>query len=150
MQHTDIKSQLPIEQLLLLYKQSTAAFFATISVLLYIIYWLHDLVELKPLSIWVSAIVVLNIYLLIWIYFVKSTMKYTDIDQNRAKQFILIYQIQSLMHGFSWGMLPFLLIGISISDTGIDMTKEQLVDLTMSFMQADISTTQKYGARGWE
>lgn len=37
---------------------------------------------------------------------------------------------------------------ISISDTGIGMTKEQLEDLTTPFMQADISTTRKYGGTG--
>ena len=113
MLNTDLKNQMPIEQLMLLYKQSAAAFFATIAVLLYIIFWIHDLVEIKTLSMWVSAIVVLNIYLLAWIYFVNRATKNTDIDQNRAKQYILTYQIQSLMHGFSWGMLPFLLMGIS-------------------------------------
>ena len=87
MLNTDLKNQILIEQLMLLYKQSAAAFFATITALLYIIFWLHDLVEIKPLSIWVSAIVVLNIYLLIWIYFVNRAIKSTDIDQNRAKQF---------------------------------------------------------------
>ena len=39
-------------------------------------------------------------------------------------------------------------INISISDTGIGMSKEQLTDLTTPFMQGDISTTRKYGGTG--
>lgn len=113
MLNTELKSQIPIQQLTLLHKQSAAAFFATIAVLLYIIFRVHDLVETKPLSMWVSAVVVLNIYLLIWMHFVDLATKNTDIDHKRAKQFILIYQIQSLMHGFTWGMLPFLLVELT-------------------------------------
>ena len=37
---------------------------------------------------------------------------------------------------------------ISMVDTGIGMTAEQLNDLTTPFMQADISTTHKYGGTG--
>lgn len=37
---------------------------------------------------------------------------------------------------------------ISIVDTDIGMTAEQLDDLTTPFMQADISTTRKFGGTG--
>ena len=40
------------------------------------------------------------------------------------------------------------LIAISVSDTGIGMTKEQMNRLFNSFVQADSSTTRKYGGTG--
>ncbi len=40
------------------------------------------------------------------------------------------------------------LISISVSDTGIGMTKEQMSRLFNSFVQADSSTTRKYGGTG--
>ena len=40
------------------------------------------------------------------------------------------------------------LISISVSDTGIGMTKEQMNRLFNSFVQADSSTTRKYGGTG--
>ena len=40
------------------------------------------------------------------------------------------------------------LISISVSDTGIGMTKEQMARLFNSFVQADSSTTRKYGGTG--
>lgn len=106
----ELKKQLPIEQLALLQKQSLAAFAATIAVLLYILFWIHDLVDSDYLSLWVTIILVLNIYLLIWIYFVKSE---TNLTTVKAKRFILFYQIQSILHGASWGALPFLLIELT-------------------------------------
>jgi signal transduction histidine kinase len=39
-------------------------------------------------------------------------------------------------------------ICISVSDTGIGMTTEQLNDLTTPFVQADVSTTRKHGGTG--
>ena len=110
---SEFKKQLPIEQLALLHKQSIAAFAATIAVLLYILFWIHDSVDSYFLSLWVSAVVVLNIYLLIWIYFVHQATIKSRIDTKKAKRFIFIYQIQSILHGSSWGLLPFLLIDLS-------------------------------------
>lgn len=109
---TNLEDQMPIEQLSLLYKQSAAAFAATIAVLLYILFWVHDLIEIAPLSIWVTAVVALNIYLLTWMYFVHQA-NLEEIAASQAKRFILIYQFQALMHGFTWGMLPFLLIELT-------------------------------------
>lgn len=105
----ELEKQLPIEQLSLLYKQSFMAFAATIVVLLYILLRVHDLVDTYFLSLWVGAVSALNIYLLIWIYFVR----HSTIDTKQARRFILIYQIQSILHGFSWGILPFLLIELT-------------------------------------
>jgi len=39
-------------------------------------------------------------------------------------------------------------LNISIADTGIGMSADQLNDLSTPFMQADISTTRKYGGTG--
>lgn len=81
--------------------------------MLYILYWIHDSVDSYFLSLWVSAVVVLNIYLLIWIYFVHRATIKSRIDTKKAKRFIFIYQLQSILHGSSWGLLPFLLIELS-------------------------------------
>lgn len=102
---SELEKQLPIEQLTLLHKQSFTAFFATIAVLLYILYWIYDLVDSHYLTLWVGALVVLNVYLLIWMY----SVHYATINTQKAKRFIIIYQIQAILHGSSWGLLPFLL-----------------------------------------
>lgn len=106
---SELEKQVPLEQLALLHKQAMPAFIATIAVLLYILYWIHDIVNENTLSLWVSAIAALNIYLLIWIYLVKHATLTTE----KAKRFIFVYQIQSILHGSSWGFLPFLLIELT-------------------------------------
>lgn len=111
--NSEFENLLPIEQLALLYKQSFAAFVATIAVLVYILFWINDLVNITSLSLWVSAILALNVYLLIWIYFVNRATKVAQISSKQSKRFILIYQVQAVLHGFSWGMLPFLLAELS-------------------------------------
>ncbi|MCK5387434.1 MAG: HAMP domain-containing histidine kinase [Gammaproteobacteria bacterium] len=110
---SEFEKQLPIEQLALLHKQSFVAFAATIAVLLYILFWIHDSVDSYFLSLWVGAVIVLNVYLIIWIYFVHQASLNSRIDTKKAKRFIFIYQIQSVLHGSSWGLLPFLLIDLS-------------------------------------
>ena len=108
---TDLKTHsgndLAIEQLTLLYKESLAAFVATLAVLFYVLFWTYDLVDRHMLSLWTAAILVMNIYLLIWMYFVR---KESQLGFKKAKRFIVIYQIQSILHGASWGMFPFLLV----------------------------------------
>ena len=111
--NSELENLLPIEQLALLYKQSFAAFAATIAVLVYILFWIHDLVDTTSLSLWAGAVLTLNVYLLTWIYFVNRATIVTQISSKQAKRFILIYQIQAALHGFSWGMLPFLLINLT-------------------------------------
>ncbi len=110
---SEFEKQLPIEQLALLYKQSFAAFAATIAVMLYILFWIHDLVDGSLLTLWIGAVIALNMYLLIWMYFVQLAIKDSKIDAKKAKHFILTYQIQSILHGSSWGFLPFLLIELT-------------------------------------
>ena len=110
---TELKNQLPIEQLALLYKQSFTAFAATIAVLLYILYWVHNSIDGHLLTLWVGAVIVLNIYLLFWMYFVHKATASARLDTKKAKHFILIYQIQAILHGSSWGFLPFLLIDLT-------------------------------------
>ena len=103
---SELEKQLPIEQLALLHKQSVTAFAATMAVLLYILFWIYDLVDVNTLSLWAGVIVALNICLLIWVYLVRRT----TITTEKANRFIFAYQIQSILHGSSWGFLPFLLI----------------------------------------
>jgi signal transduction histidine kinase len=100
----ELEKQFPIEQLSLLLKQSYSAFAATIAVVAFIIFKVHDSVDTYWLTIWVSAVLVINIYLLIWIYLVH----HRTISTISAKHFILAYQIEAILHGTSWGMLPFL------------------------------------------
>ena len=99
-----LEKQLPIEQLVLLLKQSYPAFAATIAVLAFIIYKVHDTIDTAWLTAWVVTIIIINIYLLIWIYLVH----HTPINTKSAKRFIFSYQIEAVLHGLSWGMLPFL------------------------------------------
>lgn len=106
----------PLEQLNMLQKQSPAAFTATIIVLLYILYSVNGLVDTHSLYIWATAISVINIYLLIWLYFVRRTNKKNLITPQKAKHFILIYQFQALFHGLAWGLLPFLLIELTTAE----------------------------------
>ena len=110
---SELKDQLPIEQLTLLYKQSFSAFAATIAVVLYILFWIHDSIDTYLLSLWVGAVVLLNAYLLTWMYFVYQANFKSELDTLRAKRFISIYQIQAVLHGSTWGCLPFLLIELS-------------------------------------
>ena len=107
---SELKDQLPIEQLTLLYKQSFSAFAATIAVVLYILYWIHNSIDTYALSLWVGTVLLLNTYLLTWMYFVHQANIKSKLNTLRAKRFIFIYQIQAVLHGSTWGCLPFLLI----------------------------------------
>lgn len=100
----ELEKQFPIEQLSLLLKQSYSAFAATIAVVSFIIFKVHDSVDTFWLTTWVSTVLIINIYLLIWIYLVH----HKTISTISAKRFILAYQIEAILHGASWGMLPFL------------------------------------------
>ena len=113
MNQSELEQQLPIEQLSLLYKQSTAAFAATAVVLLFILFWIHDLVDFTHLFLWASSITVFNVYLIIWIYLVHRATTQDKIKITQANRFILVYQIQSVCHGFSWGMLPFVMLDVT-------------------------------------
>ena len=110
---SELKDQLPIEQLTLLYKQSFSAFAATIAVVLYILFWVHGSIDTYSLSLWVAGVIFLNAYLLTWMYFVHQANIKFELDTPRAKRFIFIYQIQAVLHGSTWGYLPFLLIELS-------------------------------------
>lgn len=101
---SEIEKQFPIEQLALLLKQSYSAFAATMAVVGFIIFKVHDSIDTFWLSSWVLTVVVINIYLLIWIYLVH----HRTITTISAKRFIWAYQIEAVLHGASWGMLPFL------------------------------------------
>lgn len=108
--------QLPIEQLILLRKQSAAAFAATIGVLSYLIYKIHNLVEPLALTLWAGSVIALNVYLLIWLYLVRRASNKDNFNCQKAKFFIKIYQVQAIFHGMTWGYLPFLLIDLASPD----------------------------------
>jgi len=108
----DLEKQFPIEQLSLLLKQSYSAFAATIAVLLFIVYKVHGVVDDLWLYTWVATIAAINIYLLIWMYLVH----HTPITTQSAKRLIFSYQVEAVLHGSSWGMLPFLLAHQSSAD----------------------------------
>jgi len=113
MSNPELDKLLSIEQLNLLYKQSSVAFAATIAVLVFILLWVHELVDVFHQLLWVSAVIALNIYLLVWMAFVRRTTLNTDMNTDKANRFIFIYQIQSILHGFTWGTLPFILAELS-------------------------------------
>ena len=108
----DLEKQLPIEQLVLLLKQSFSAFAATIAVLLYIIYKVYGVIDDLWLFTWVTTIIVINLYLLFWMYQVQ----HTPITTQSAKRLIIYYQAEAIVHGLSWGMLPFILAQQSTAD----------------------------------
>ena len=99
----DLEKLLPIEQLSLLLKQSYPAFAATMAVMLFIIYKVHNTIDTFWLITWVSAVVVINIYLLIWIYLLRKA----TVTTVSAKRFILAYQIEAVLHGATWGSVTF-------------------------------------------
>ena len=109
----EIKKQIPVEQLSQLLKQSIPAFAATAFVLFYVIYKFPQGVNGYWLAAWASMIILVNVYLVIWIYLVK----HTDITTSNAKKFILAYQVEALLHGSGWSLLPFLLSGIATPES---------------------------------
>ena len=109
---TILEKQLPVEQLNLLYKQSIPAFIATMAVLFYTAYKVFDLVNHEWLASWVGVIVLINIYLLYWIYRVHTT----EIDYSVTRHLILLYQIEAILHGLAWGAMPFLFVNSTHSE----------------------------------
>ncbi len=103
---TNLEKQLTVEQLSLLYKQSIPAFIATMAVLFYTAYKVYDLVNHQWLAYWVGVIVLINIYLLYWIYRVHNT----EIDYSVSRHLILLYQVEAILHGLAWGAMPFLFV----------------------------------------
>ena len=103
--------QLPVEQLALLHKQSIISIFATLAVLFYIFIWIQELVPATTLSLWISSIIACNAYLAILLYLVHRAKIAATINRHSANRFIFMYQIQAVLHGSAWSILPFLLIG---------------------------------------
>lgn len=113
-----IDKLIPVEQLSFLYKQSLIALFATLAVLLYVYLWLQDLEDQTSVLLWVSSIIFCNIYLAIWLYFVHRGHSTTGINTQKANNLISIYQIQAVLHGTAWGLLPFILTEQNSPDMG--------------------------------
>lgn len=109
----DIEKQIPVEQLSQLLKQSIPAFLATIAVLFYIIYKIPEGVDVFWLIVWTVTILLINVYLLVWIYLVH----HTQISPANATTFITAYQVEAILHGLSWSMLPFLLADAASAET---------------------------------
>ncbi|MBD3669694.1 MAG: response regulator [Gammaproteobacteria bacterium] len=101
----DKTSQL-IAQVDQLYKQSLNALVATLAVMAFVTYQISGNVPHTQLWIWVSVIVLINIYLTIWILRIRKT----GVHQNNVRLYLYTYQIEAILHGGSWGMLPFLLL----------------------------------------
>lgn len=116
--NSSLNKLIPVEQLSFLYKQSITALFATLAVLLYVYLWLQDLNEQSSVLLWVSSILICNIYLVIWLYFVHRSRTTTSVSTKKANDFISIYQIQAILHGTAWGALPFILIEQNSSEMG--------------------------------
>ncbi|HLP99041.1 MAG TPA: response regulator [Sideroxyarcus sp.] len=72
----------------------------------------------------------------------NNAVKFTE-----AGEISIQIRIRQLLpgHGDTYGQV---VLGFTVSDTGIGMTPEQLQKLFQSFSQADISTTRKYGGTG--
>lgn len=94
-----------IEQVNQLHRQSVNALVATMVVLFYVAYRIHGELPDRDLWTWVTIIGLINVYLLIWIWRVRSQ----GINQQNVRRFLLAYQLEALLHGTAWGMLPFIL-----------------------------------------
>lgn len=106
MMQTDKTAQL-IEQVRQLHRQSVYAFFATMVVVGFVIFRVQGNMSSLWLNTWVGTIVAINIYLLIWIYHLKRH----GLNRDNVRAYMLSYQLEAILHGTAWGMLPFLLAG---------------------------------------
>ena len=106
MMQVDKTAQL-IEQVRQLHKQSINAFAATMAVLFYVAYRIKGEMADSLLWGWVGIIVLINLYLLVWIY----RLSRSGLNRNNARAYMYSYQLEAILHGGAWGMLPFLLVG---------------------------------------
>ena len=86
-------------------EQSPGALVATLAVVAYVVYFVQGQVPPFMLFAWVSAVVAVNIYLLVWI----MTANRTGVNPANVNKFVVSYQVEAVAHGLSWGSLPFLL-----------------------------------------
>jgi signal transduction histidine kinase len=93
------------EQVRQLHKQAMGAFFATMAVMAYVAYEMSDIIMPGKIWQWIGFIILVNIYLLVWFYSAKQR----GIDQDNARRWLRLYQIEAVLHGLAWGMLPFIL-----------------------------------------
>ena len=99
------KTQYLSEQVRQLYKQAPGAFVATMAVMAYVAYMVSDVLEQEMVWQWIGIILLINIYLLVWLYSVKRH----GINQGNARRWLHMYQIEAVLHGLAWGMLPFMM-----------------------------------------
>ena len=99
------KTQYLVAQVTQLHKQALGAFAATMAVVAYVAYMVMDVIGSTRVVQWVGLIVAINIYLLVWIYVVKRK----GIDAINVRRWLYAYQIEAVLHGLAWGLLPFLL-----------------------------------------
>lgn len=101
-----------IEQTNQLARQSLNALKSALVVLSLVIYVVWGVVESTQLYLWSSLILLINLYLLICYVFYRRI----GINTNNANIFLLNYQIQSIVHGLLWGMLPFMLVAVKTAE----------------------------------
>jgi signal transduction histidine kinase len=99
------KTQYLVEQVTQLHKQAPGAFVATMAVLAYVAYMVMNVVDPARVWQWIGLIVAINIYLLVWIYAIRQR----GIDAANVHRWLYLYQLEAVMHGLAWGMLPFML-----------------------------------------
>lgn len=94
-----------VEQTERLKEQAVGALIATLVVVGYIVYFVSAQVDAVQLYSWVSVVLAINVYLVIWIV----TIKRIGITLANVKKIVISYQIEAVAHGLSWGYLPFML-----------------------------------------
>ncbi|MDH5183802.1 MAG: ATP-binding protein [Gammaproteobacteria bacterium] len=94
-----------VEQISQLARQSTNAMISALLALGFVIYVVRDVLDSLQLLLWSSLILASNLYLLIW----NINYRRTGLNNNNPYLFLYSYQVQSIVHGLLWGVLPFML-----------------------------------------
>jgi len=94
-----------IEQTERLKEQAVGALVATIVVVGYVFYFVYGQVPATTLYAWVAVVLAINVYLAVWIISVNRSA----ITADNVDKFVVAYQFEAVIHGLSWGYLPFLL-----------------------------------------
>ncbi|MBD3671773.1 MAG: HAMP domain-containing histidine kinase [Gammaproteobacteria bacterium] len=94
-----------VEQVRQLHRQATGAFVATMAVMAYVAYMLWGVVEHARVYQWAGLIILINLYLTGWIYLINKN----GLTENNASRYLLLYQLEAIVHGLAWGLLPFII-----------------------------------------
>lgn len=101
-----------VEQTERLKDQAIGALIVTVVAVAYVAYFVYGQVPDYKLYVWVATVIAVNLYLVAWIISIHRSV----ITRANVKKFVIAYQIEAVVHGFSWGYLPFLLS----QSTGMD------------------------------